>query len=118
MDLKPESPAQGISTTGIWDDARSFRIGCECTDSNHDVNMWIEISTEKDMPSIEMAFYVDTWTPYFSNWGERLRAVYDILFKGVHKQQHTLLLNKQAALNVADAITSTVQLLEKQKNGR
>ncbi len=112
--MKPQSPAEGISVTSIWDDARSFRIQCECTDSNHDADMWIEINKEKDLPSIELAFYVNTWTPYFSNWGERLRAVFNILFKGVHRQQHTLLLTKQAAINVANAITSSVQLLEEQ----
>jgi hypothetical protein len=113
--MKPQKPAEGISTTGVWDDARSFRIGCECTDETHSVDAWLEVNRDADIPSVELAFYVNTWTPYFANWGERLRAVVDILFKGVHKQ-HTLLLKKQAALNVADAITSTVKLLE-EKNG-
>jgi len=112
--MKAQEPAEGISATGIWNDARSFRINCECTDENHSVDAWLEINKEKDLPSIELAFYVNTWTPYFANWGERLRAVFDILFKGVHRQQHTLLLTKQAAINVANAITSSVQLLEEQ----
>lgn len=112
--MKAQQPAEGISTISTWNDARSFRIQCECTDSNHEADMWIEINKDADLPSIELAFYVNTWTPYFANWGERLRAVFNILFKGVHRQQHTLLLNKQAAINVANAITSSVQLLEEQ----
>lgn len=116
--MKAQVPAEGISTLSSWDDARSFRISCECTDPNHDVNMWIEVNKDKDLPEIELAFYVDTWTPYFENWSQRLKAVYDILFKGVHRQQHTLLLKKQAAINVANAITSTVQLLEEQEGAK
>jgi len=41
-----------------------------------------------------------------------LKAVYEILFKGVHKQEHHMLLDKQSALNLAAAIESTVKELE------
>jgi hypothetical protein len=34
------------------------------------------------------------------------------LFKGVHKQEHHMLLNKQSALNFAEAIKTTVAELE------
>lgn len=112
--MKAQEPAEGISVTGSWNNARSFRIQCECTDEEHSVDAWLEVNQDEDIPSVELAFYVNTWTPYFANWGERLRAVFDILFKGVHRQQHTLLLKKQAAINVANAITSSVQLLEEQ----
>ena len=118
MDLNPQTPAEGILTTGIWDDAHSFRIGCECTDSEHDVDAWLEVNRDADLPGVELVFYVNTWTPYFANWGERLQAVYNILFKGVHRQQHTLLLKKQAALNVANAIKTTVERLSNSKSSK
>ena len=47
--------------------------------------------------------------------GQRLRAVYEILFKGVHKQEHHMLLNKQSALNFAETIKQTVKEFERKK---
>jgi hypothetical protein len=76
--------------------------------------MWIEVQRDPIIPDVELSFYVTTWTrEFWKDWPTRLRAVWDILVKGVHKQEHHMLLNKQAALNLADAINSTVKELDK-----
>lgn len=110
--MKAQRPAQGISIDADFDDARVFNVECDCGSDDHAVKMWIEVNRDRDIPDIEVTFYVTTWTAMFENWRERLVAAFDILVKGVHKQQHSMLLNKQAALNLAAAIKSTVQEME------
>lgn len=111
--MKAQRPAEGISLEKDFGDAKVFNVECDCTSDDHAAKMWIEVQRDKDIPDVEVSFYVTTWTPVWSGWAQRLRAVYDILVKGVHKQEHHMLLNKQSAINFADAITSTVKEMEK-----
>lgn len=110
--MKAQTPAEGISLDNDWGDAKTFNVECDCTSDDHAVKMWIEVQRDADIPDVEVSFYVTTWTPVWKGWLQRLQAVYDILFKGVHKQEHHMLLNKQSALNFASAIESTVKELE------
>jgi hypothetical protein len=112
--VKAQQPAQGISLAGDYGKSKSFRVECDCGTSEHAVNMWIEVNKEDDIPDVIVNFYVDTWTPLWDSWRDRLKAAYDILFKGVHKQQHEMLLNKQAAVNFAHAILDNIKEMEKQ----
>jgi hypothetical protein len=109
-----QRPAQGISLDKDFGDAKVFNVECDCSSDDHAVKMWIEVQRDQDIPDVEVSFYVTTWTKNFwSNWPARIRAVYDILFKGVHKQEHHMLLNKQSALNFAEAIKDTIDELDK-----
>jgi hypothetical protein len=108
-----QRPAQGISLDKDFGDAKVFNVECDCSSDDHAVKMWIEVQRDHDIPDVEVSFYVTTWTKGFWNdWPARLRAVYDILIKGVHKQEHHMLLNKQSALNFAEAIKDTVEELD------
>ena len=112
--MKSQKPAEGIMLTKDWGDAKTFHIECDCSATDHSVQMWIEVQRDPDVPDIELSFYVTTWTrEFWKDWPARLRAVWDILVKGVHKQEHHMLLNKQAALNLAEAIKSTVNELDR-----
>lgn len=110
--MKAQQPARGISIDHEFGDARVFNVECDCSDDDHSIKMWIEVNRDPDIPDVEVTFYVTTWTAWFNNWQERLTAVWDILINGVHKQQHSMLLNKQTALNFAEAIKSTVEVLD------
>ena len=114
--MKAQTPAQGISIEKDFGDAKVFNIECDCSSDDHAVKMWIEVQRDEDIPDVEVSFYVTTWTKnWWNDWPARLRAVYDILFKGVHKQEHHMLLNKQSALNFVEAIKKTVTEMEKKK---
>lgn len=113
--MKAQKPAQGIMLQGEYNNSKNFKVECDCSSDDHAVFMWIEVTEDKDIPDVEVSFYVNTWTPCWQGWGQRLRAIYEILFKGVHRQEHHMLLNKQSALNFASAITKTVAELEKTK---
>ncbi len=111
--MKYQKPAQGILLQGDFGDSKNFKVECDCSGEDHSVYMWIEVNKDQDIPDVEVSFYVHTWTPCWRGWKERLKAVYEILFKGVHKQEHHMLLNKQSALNFAETIKRTVKELEK-----
>lgn len=114
--MKAQKPAQGISLEKDWGDARVFNVECDCSSDDHAVKMWIEVQRDADIPDVEVSFYVTTWTrEFWNNWPARLRAVWDILVHGVHKQEHHMLLNRQSALNFATAITDTVKQLDPKK---
>ena len=113
--MKAQTPAQGISLERDFGDARVFNVECDCTSDDHAVKMWIEVQRDRDVPDVEVSFYVTAWTPVWAGWGQRLRAVYDILFKGVHKQEHHIMLNKQSAVNFAGAIIDTINELEEKQ---
>jgi len=115
VNMQAQTPAVGISLEKDFGDAKVFNIECDCTSDDHAAKMWIEVQRDRDIPDVEVSFYVTTWTPVWSNWGKRLTAVYDILFKGVHKQEHHMLLNKQSALNFAEAIKNTIKEMEEKK---
>lgn len=111
--MKAQTPAQGISIDHDWGDAKVFNIECDCSDSDHAVKMWIEVQRDRDVPDVEIGFYVTTRTAKFwQGWPQRLRAVKDILMHGIYQQEHHMLLNRQAALNFASAIQNTVADLD------
>ena len=108
--MRAQRPAEGISVERDFGDARVFNVECDCTNDDHAVKMWIEVQRDRDIPDVEVSFYVTTWTAKFwGGWPQRLRAVWDILVHGVHKQEHHMLLNKQSAVNFANAIVETVK---------
>lgn len=112
--MKAQQPARGIAVIGEYPNAKNYHIECDCGSADHSVKMWIEINKDQDIPDVELSFYVTTWTENFwENWPARLQAVWDILFKGVHKQEHHMLLDKQSAFNLARTIERTVRELDK-----
>ena len=112
--IKAEKPAQGISETGNWTDgSKSFHIDCDCHSADHSVNMWIEVQGDNLIKEAEVTFYVDTYTSQAYTGWKRIQLAWTILTKGIIRQEHSLLLKKQAAINVADAIIKTVTDLEK-----
>lgn len=111
-DIKPQQPAEGISVTSRWPDAVSYHIECDCHGVDHAVNMWIEVNNDRETQDVEVSFYVDTWTPFWDTGFNRIKTAWNVLVKGYHRQEHTLLLNKQAALNLAKVIEHNVNELD------
>ncbi len=111
--MKAQTPAKGIMLTSKWHDAVAYRIECDCTDPDHGVDMWIEAEADEDLhDTVTVTFYVKTTNEYWREGYSRIKAAWDILTKGVHTQSNTLLLSKQAALNFAEVIKTTVKELD------
>jgi hypothetical protein len=107
--MKTQTPAQGIMSTGQWDNAHSFRIGCDCNSPDHDVHAWIEL--DRDVPHVTVTFYAELRTPVSDFW-QRVKIAWNVLVHGVHRQEHDLMLRGQAAQNFAAALTQSIQELE------
>ena len=113
--MKYQTPAQGIMLTKDWSDAKTFHVECECTDPDHAVQMWVETDLDKDIDAINVSFYVKTTNAFWKEGYSRIRAAWEILTKGVHQQEHHLLLDQQSAINFAGAITNSIKELEKRR---
>jgi len=111
--MKPEKPALGISKSSSWGDAAAFTVECSCTDPDHAVGLWIEVSTEEDIhDEIEVTFYARTTLKFWRGFRERLSDAWAILRGAESVRSHSMLLKKQAALNLSAAIVTTIEELE------
>jgi hypothetical protein len=111
--MKAQKPAEGIMLSKEWLGAKVHRIECDCTDPDHGVDMWIEAEADEDLhDTVSVTFYVKTTNQHWHDGYSRIRAAWDILTKGVHTQSNNLLLSKQAALNFAEVIKTTVKELD------
>jgi hypothetical protein len=113
--MTTQTPAQGIMLDRDYGDSKSYTIACDCHDGNHQVHMWIELNGDKDTKDVELTFYVNTTTPFWKPGFSRVRAAWNILIHGYREDQHSLILSKQAALNVAGTINTVVKELEGKK---
>lgn len=110
-----EQPAVGISKQPGWgwDDAHVYNIECSCSDPDHSVQTWIEISTDDDFHNeIEVTFYVTTDYSGWRNFRERVSESWKVLWSGNSQRHHSLLLTKQSALNFAGAINKSIEDLD------
>lgn len=111
--MKAEKPANGIMKTNEWPQSQSFRIACDCHSESHAVDMWIEVAGDAtEPPRVQVEFFVNMTVPFWSQGFNRLRAAWRTLWFGEATHAHTMLLNKQAALNLSEAIRQSIQQLE------
>lgn len=110
--MKAERPALGISRSDSFSDAQAYHVECSCTDPDHAVEVWIEVSSEPDFPEVEVTFYAKTNFTRWRNVRERVKVAWGVLFGDGYEQNHSLLLKKQAALNFAAALEAAIEDLE------
>ena len=101
--MKAQAPAQGILKTSDWGDAKTYQVICECTDPNCTHDLWVEA----DDHDVTVTIYVTTKTEFWSK--SRWRQIWDILTTGYTKQQTTICLPQQVALNYAETLKSAVK---------
>ena len=124
MDLNYQPPASGIAQIGKSHSHRAYKVLCECGGVDHALDVWIEVEPHRECDLVELTVYANMWTPVFNGMVDRLKAAWNILFKGVHKQEHSILLNHQTALNFAETLNTAINDLQptssktgSQKNG-
>lgn len=110
--MKAERPALGISRSSVYDDAVVYHVECSCTDPDHAVDAWVEISNDEDIPEVEVTFYIQTNFYGWRKFHQRLADAWRVLWGGSSERHHSLLLNKQAACNFAAAIEASIEDLE------
>ncbi|HET8688645.1 MAG TPA: hypothetical protein VFM18_18680 [Methanosarcina sp.] len=116
--MEAQKPAKGISQEREFNDASVYRVECECSCPDHSVAMWIEIDSDKETQDIQVAFFADTWTPWWDRYYNRFKCIWKLLTTGIVRYEHHMILNKQAAINFATVILNDVKKLEEIKNER
>ena len=109
--MKYQKPAEGIMSLLASDKAKSFRIACDCIDYEHQADMWVEVDSDKEVKNIQISFFVNTWTPFWDKRFNRFKAAWDVLVHGVHRQEHHVILRRQAAENLVGAINQSIKEL-------
>ena len=103
--LKKQEPALGISQQSDWDDLKSYRVSCECTDPDHDHVIGVEYDKECDLVSVHI--YATTTTPFWSMG--RWKQIWQIISQGHITCEAAILMNRQQALNYAKALESSIE---------
>ena len=100
-------------TTAIYNDARSVRVACDCHDSSHDVDVWIEAEPDLETGEITVTFYRELDTPFWEQGFNRFREAWRILVYGRSRFSGSLIVRAETAQHLCDAIQSSIQLLKK-----
>jgi hypothetical protein len=104
--MKAQMPAEGILKTNEWGDSKVYRVVCECTDSQHDHNVWIEA----DDHEISVTIYATVKSNFWSK--SRWYHIWLLLSKGYVDTETTLIMRKQSALNYAETLKSAIEDVE------
>lgn len=104
--MKAEIPAEGIMKTNDWGDSKVYHVACECGDSGHIHNVWVEA----DDHDISVTVYTTTKTNFWSK--TRWYHMWTLLTKGYIDTESTVCLKKQGALNYANILTSAIEDVE------
>ena len=117
--MNAEKPATSISKTQEFRDAVCYRIDCECTSHEHVVDTTIEVGRLwDDIPDISVSFYVTTYNKFPETFWDRVKQAAKILFTGVNKQEHEILLKPQAAKNWIQAVEDSIKDFEKKHESK
>jgi hypothetical protein len=115
--MEAEKPALGVSRSSSYSDCEVYHVECTCTDPDHAVQAWIELREDPDIDDeVEVTFYVQTNFARWWNWRERFKIALSVLFGRGYEQNHSLLLNKQAALNFNAAMAASINDLTDKHN--
>jgi len=103
MDLEPQTPAEGVLKRNDWGDAITYQVVCECQDSDHDHNIWVEADDHR--------VTVTTYTTQKSEWWKlnRWQTIWTLLTKGYVKYEASIIMNEQQTLNYAETLKKAIQ---------
>jgi hypothetical protein len=110
--MTPELPAQGILKRNDWGDAMAYQVVCECGDSNHDHNVWIEAEDHN--------ITVTTYTQQKSKWWNmnRWQTMWILLTRGYVEYEASIIMTQQQAINYAETLKKAVEDVETFKKPR
>jgi hypothetical protein len=104
--MKAQIPAERIYKHNEWGDAVMYGVPCECTDPNHQHDVWIEAD--------ETGVNVTTYTTQKTKWWEinRFKIIWTLLTKGYVEYEANIIMSKQQALNYAETLKKAIKDVE------
>ena len=106
MDLITQFPAEGIMKTNDWGDSKVYRVMCECGDSSHEHNVWVEA----DGYDISVSIYTTTKTNFWSK--SRWYHIWTLLTKGYIDTESTVCMSRQQTLNYSETLKNAIDDVE------
>lgn len=100
--MSSETPAKGILKRNEWGDSHAYQVVCECGDPDHDHSVWVEA----DDTGVSVIVYTTNTSTFWSK--NRWRQIWELLTKGYVKQEVSIIMDEQQALNYANMLTSSV----------
>ena len=110
--MKIQSPAEGILKTNEWGDTKTYRVACECSNTDCDHNVWIEA----DDTQVTVNIYTTTRTNFWSK--TRWQHIWTLLRKGYIDTESTICLSEQSAFNYAHTLLSAIEDVKEFKQER
>jgi len=107
-------PQLMIMQTGDWPDADAYRVACDCQHHDHDLDVWIEVESDKEVNEITLTFYKELSTPVWEKGFNRFRAAFRVLFTGSTRVAGTIIMKRDVAQNFIDNLQRSIDRLEKQ----
>ena len=100
--MKVQIPAEGVLKRSEWGDTKCYQIVCECGDPDHDHSVWVEAEDT----GVSVVVYTTNTSTFWSK--SRWRQMRELLTKGYVKQEVSIQMSEQQALNYANALTTAV----------
>lgn len=119
--VTPQKPAEGILTLDDSTHYTAFQVECNCTCEDHAFTVTICVERDTDV-GFDDFVDVTTYGKLYTNWKKssslwlRLKSAWQILWSGVIELEHSTMLSDQAALNLAEALKTSVEKHQEQLN--
>ena len=110
--MKAQTPAEGVLKRNDWGDTKCYQIVCGCGDPDHDHSVWVEAEDT----GVSVVVYTTNTSAFWSK--SRWRQMWELLTKGYVKQEVSILMSEQQALNYANALTTAVEDVKLFKSDR
>lgn len=109
-DIKPQIPAEGIMETGLFGDAKIYRISCKCGNDSCEHSLEVEI----DDLEVSVNLYVDVFTDFWSK--NRFKQIWEILTTGKARMEASIVMSPQQSVNYGNVLISAPKDLEEMRN--
>jgi hypothetical protein len=110
-----QEPSRNIMKTGEWPDADCYRIACDCHDSEHDLDVWIEVENDAEVRDVTLTLYKELYTPVWETGFNRFREAFRILFTGSTRVAGTIIMKRDVAQNFVNTVQRSIDRLDQKK---
>ena len=100
--MTPEKPAQGILKRNDWGDAMLYEVSCDCGDSDHAHQVWVEA----EEGFVTVTIYVKVKSKWWSM--NRWKTIWTLLTRGYVEHESSTIMTQQQAINYADVLQRSV----------
>ena len=110
-----ESSARNIMKTGEWLDADSYRVACDCHHSDHDLDVWIEVESDREVKDITITLYQELYSPVWEQGFNRWREAARLLFTGTTRVAGSIIMRREVAENFLATVRRSIDRLDQTK---